>query len=70
MKGYHASYLIVAVLAILIMIPLETVNTWIIKLFIGSEGTAAAMATGTGYLSFMGWFFALCGFKMITDGLL
>ena len=69
-KGYHASYLIVAVLAILIMIPLETVNTWIIKLFIGSEGTAAAMATGTGYLSFMGWFFALIGFKMITDGLL
>ena len=69
-KGYHASYLIIAVLALLIMLPLETADEWLIKLFIGNEGTADAMATGTGYLSFMGWFFAFIGFKMITDGLL
>lgn len=69
-RGYHASYLIIAVLALLIMLPLETADEWLIKLFIGNEGTADAMATGTGYLSFMGWFFAFIGFKMITDGLL
>lgn len=69
-RGYHASYLIIAVLALLIMLPLEIADEWLIKLFIGNEGTADAMATGTGYLSFMGWFFAFIGFKMITDGLL
>ena len=39
-------------------------------MFIGEEGTSDAMKTGTGYLSFMGWFFALIGFKMIMDGTL
>ena len=69
-QGYRAAYLIVIAFAVLICILLETSHTAIISLFIGNEGTAAAMATGTGYLTFMGWFFALIGFKMSTDGLL
>ena len=53
-----------------ICLPLELWNREIISIFLGSSGTEGAMATGTGYLKFMGWFFALIGFKMATDGVL
>ena len=69
-QGYHAAYMVVIAFAVLICLLLETSHDAIISLFIGSSGTAAAMAAGTGYLTFMGWFFALIGFKMSTDGLL
>ena len=39
-------------------------------MFLGDEGSSLAFATGTGYLKFIGWFFALIGLKMITDGVL
>jgi Na+-driven multidrug efflux pump len=39
-------------------------------MFLGADGTAAAIATGNSYLMFMGWFFCLIGFKMAVDGLL
>lgn len=32
--------------------------------------TSEAYVTGTGYLSFIGWFFALIGLKACTDGVL
>ena len=54
-KGYRASYAMVLFFALV---------------FIGADGTASAYATGTSYLRFMGWFFAIIGFKMATDGLL
>ena len=39
-------------------------------MFLGEEGSVLAFRTGTGYLRFIGWFFALIGLKMITDGVL
>lgn len=69
-EGYRASYIIVLAAAAAICLPLELWNREIISIFLGSSGTDGAMATGTGYLKFMGWFFALIGFKMATDGVL
>ena len=68
--GLRDAYLIVIAAALLICIVLELWNVPIIRMFIGEKGTPDAMKTGTGYLSFMGWFFALIGFKMIMDGTL
>ena len=69
-KGYHTAYGIVAVIALIIMLPLELFSDELIYLFLGDEGTAAAMDTGISYITFMGWFFIFIGMKMITDGLL
>ena len=39
-------------------------------MFLGEGGSALALDTGIRCLRFMGWFYALIGLKMITDGLL
>ncbi len=69
-KGYHTAYGIVAVIALIIMLPLELFSDELIYLFLGDDGTVAAMNTGISYITFMGWFFIFIGMKMITDGLL
>lgn len=69
-KGYHTAGGIVLCFAILICIPLECFYGDIISLFLGADGTALAVQTGTGYLRFMGWFYLMIGLKMTTDGLL
>lgn len=69
-KGYRAGYWIVAAFAVLICVWVEGSYTSLILLFLGEGGTAEAMATGTAYLKFIGWFFVLIGLKMITDGVL
>ena len=69
-KGYYSGNLLVICFALIICFSLELFHNGIINLFLGKEGTATAIATGTGYLKFMGWFFALIGFKMASDGLL
>jgi MATE family, multidrug efflux pump len=69
-KGYKTAYGIVAFFAVFICIVLELFYSGIVSLFISSEGTPLAFQTGASYLKFMGWFFALIGLKMITDGLL
>lgn len=69
-RGYRAAYTIVAASAVAICLVLEGFYKPIIGMFLGRQGTPAALATGTGYLRFMGWFFVLIGLKMITDGLL
>lgn len=63
-------YAIVFSFAAVICLGLELGYRPLIRLFLGSEGTSLAIETGTGYLQFMGWFFALIGLKMITDGVL
>ena len=60
----------VIVCAAVICVFLEVFNRGMIGLFIGNEGTAVALSTGIGYLTFMGWFFCFIGFKMSVDGLL
>lgn len=68
--GYHAANMMVIVCAVIICLVLEFFHESIIEMFLGADGTAAAMATGNSYLMFMGWFFCLIGFKMAVDGLL
>ena len=69
-QGYHAAYGIVFGFAVLIGLTLELFYRPLIFLFLGEEGTLLAAQTGGDYLRFLGWFFALIGLKMITDGLL
>lgn len=69
-KGYHTGYGIVAGFAVLLGLWLEFFYEPLIQLFLGEEGTALALSTGTEYLRFIGWFFVLIGMKMITDGVL
>jgi putative MATE family efflux protein len=68
-EGYHVANKIVIVFAIVICLMLEFFHSQIISLFL-AEGTATAVSTGRNYLTFMGWFFCLIGFKMTVDGLL
>lgn len=69
-EGYRAANIMVIFCAVIICVVLEIFNSDIIELFLGDEGTAEAVATGCGYLKYMGWFFCLIGFKMAVDGLL
>ena len=69
-QGYLASYLMVAFFSLVIIAVLEVFPLHLVNMFIGSDGTALARDTGVEYLRFMGWFFALIGFKMATDGVL
>ena len=69
-QGYLASYLMVAFFSLVIIAVLEVFPLQLVNMFIGSDGTALARDTGVAYLRFMGWFFALIGFKMATDGVL
>lgn len=69
-EGYHVANKMVITCAVVICIILECFHNPIVSLFLGENGTAAALATGRGYLTFMGWFFCLIGFKMSVDGLL
>lgn len=69
-KGYHAAYGMIVCFGLMILVILETCNRGIIQMFLGNDATAEALQTGRGYLQFMGLFFTMIGFKMITDGLL
>ena len=69
-KGYHAALRLVALFALLLCLALELFHFPIISSFLGSDGTKLALETGSSYLRFIGFFFALIGLKMCTDGLL
>jgi len=69
-RGYHAANEMVIGCAVIICAVLESFHRPIIELFLGKNGTAAALKTGNSYLMFMGWFFCMIGFKMAVDGLL
>lgn len=69
-KGYVAANGMVVFFAVIICVLLQLYSEPVIRFFLGEEGTAIALATGVGYLTFMGWFFAMIGFKMAADGLL
>ncbi len=69
-QGYHACYVMVFSVAILLCLILEIFYIPIIQMFLGEDGTMTALSTGTEYLRFLGWFFVFIGLKMITDGLL
>ena len=68
--GYHAANKMVISCAILICLILEIFARPITLFFLGDDGTPTAIETSLAYLSFIGWFFCLIGFKMAVDGLL
>lgn len=68
-QGYHASYGIIIAFAVVICIAANVFPGQIIGAFV-EEGSGVSFTTGTAYVTFLGWFFALIGFKAITDGVL
>ena len=68
-KGYHAAVRMVIFCAVILCISMECFHHPLIALFLGTDGATEAFLTGEGYLTFMGWFFCMIGFKM-SDGLL
>ena len=69
-EGYHAANKMVIFCAVFLCLILEIFAQPITTLFLGNEGTPKAVDTSLGYLTFIGWFFCLIGFKMAVDGLL
>ena len=69
-RGYRAANILVAITALALLIAVEAFKEDMIRLFIEGEEAGEAMATGVDYLGFIGFFFALIGFKMAVDGVL
>lgn len=69
-KGYHASYRIVFGFAVIIAVVVSLFNGPVISSFLGGDMSPDAYAAGTGYLSFIAYFFLLIGLKAVTDGVL
>lgn len=69
-KGYRASYLMILTFAVIICLSLQLFHEPIISAFVDAKNGQAAFATGNSYLTFIGWFFCIIGFKAITDGVL
>lgn len=68
-KGYRAAYGIVLVFAALIIIVIRLFHNEIISAFLESD-TGEAIRVGNAYMGFLCFFFAVIGFKAITDGVL
>lgn len=69
-QGYRVSYGVIASFAVVLCVLIQLFYRPLIALFLGDDGTQTALATGMAYTRFIGWFFALLGLKMITDGVL
>lgn len=69
-KGYVQANKMVIFFGVVICVILELFPTQFITLFLGADGNQVAIATGYGYLVFMGFFFFMIGFKMAADGVL
>lgn len=68
--GYRAANWMVAVSAVPLLLAMELAHRPLIALFLDAAPAAEAMATGEGYLTFIGFFFCMIGFKMAADGVL
>ena len=69
-KGYHLSYFLIIFFSALICLILQLFNEKIIALFLGSDGSLEAYATGIAYLRYLSWFYPILGFAFITGGVL
>ena len=69
-KGYVQANKMVIFFGVVICVILELFPTQFITLFLGADGSQVAIATGYGYLVFLGFFFFMIGFKMAADGVL
>lgn len=62
--------MLVAITALMLLLVIEAFKEDLIMLFMSDDVSEAAVSTGVGYLGFIGFFFALIGFKMAVDGVL
>ncbi len=69
-QGYRAANFLVVCFAVLDCVILQLFYHPFVAFFLGDNLTAEALATGEGYLRFIGWFLCLIGFKMAVDGVL
>ena len=69
-EGYRASYGIVAGFSVIIAVIVALLNGPIITSFLGDGMSREAYGAGTGYLSFIAYFFVFIGMKACTDGVL
>ena len=69
-EGYRTGILMVVVFAVIICAILQIFHEAVISAFLDAGSGPEAFATGTAYVSFIGWFFCLIGFKAATDGVL
>ena len=69
-EGYRASYRIILGFAVIIAVVVSLSNGAVIASFLGGDMSPEAYAAGTGYLSFLAYFFLFIGLKAVTDGVL
>ena len=69
-EGYRASFGIVAGFSVIIAVIVALLNGPIITSFLGDGMSREAYGAGTGYLSFIAYFFVFIGMKACTDGVL
>lgn len=69
-KGYRAGLLMVISFGAAICLILQLFHGGIISAFVDENSGALSYATGNAYLTFIGWFFCIIGFKAVTDGVL
>lgn len=69
-EGYHAANWMVVFVAVILCVVLELFYKPVIAIFLDAAPSAETIATGEGYLRFIGFFFCLIGFKMAVDSLL
>lgn len=68
--GLKSAFLLIAIFSVNTCLILQLFNGKIMSLFLGEEGTEIAYETGRSYLSYLGWFYGILGFAMITGGVL
>lgn len=69
-EGYREANKLVILFAVVICLILQCFNEEIVLFFLGETGTEIAISTGQTFMSFLGWFYCLIGFKMAADGVL
>ena len=69
-KGFRSDMLYIVIFGIVICSLLQIFRSGIMELFLGDEGTALAYKTGKDYIAFLGWFYPILGFAMVTGGVL
>ena len=69
-KGFRSGMLYIVLFGVAICFFLQVFQSGIMELFLGDEGTALAYKTGMDYIAFLGWFYSILGFAMVTGGVL
>lgn len=68
--GYKYANFMVIISAAVICFILQFFNNSIVYAFLGSNGTATAFSTAEAYMTFVGWFYCILGFKLCADSVL